>query len=430
MFFQRKAVKFELQMKIAMNRFISASTKIIILINLLFLFSSTIHADERKDSIPLSLKTNAVEWSVFAPNVAAEYGLNKHISADIDLGINAWNRPNNKKYRFMHITGELRYWTHEVFQKSFWGIHASAGSFNINKVKTLFFPFKKDYRYQGTFYNIGVGYGRRWNIDGHWDIEAEIGLGYYYALYDRYNCETCGAKLDENKKGFFGPTKVAVNLVYTLGKKEEKIKVLPAVYTPRPHKKLTPAEKYKNIEAIAEKYPFVREVGSEARRDRRLTVRFPVNNAVIKGEYMGNASSLRDILQAVQDISVDQYADLNSISITGFASPEGNEEYNRQLSKERAQALKEYILNFTSVDADIITISAEGEDWMGLRDAVAKSKMAEKNQILNIIDNTPEDLRKEKLIKLNGGQTWYKLLHTIFPWLRDACYINVWYKKK
>ena len=67
---------------------------------------------------------------------------------------------------------------------------------------------------------------------------------------------------------------------------------------------------------------------------------------------------------------------------------------------------------------------------MGLRDAVAKSKMAEKNQILNIIDNTPEDLRKEKLIKLNGGQTWYKLLHTIFPWLRDACYINVWYKKK
>ena len=142
MFFQRKAVKFELQMKIAMNRFISASTKIIILINLLFLFSSTIHADERKDSIPLSLKTNAVEWSVFAPNVAAEYGLNKHISADIDLGINAWNRPNNKKYRFMHITGELRYWTHEVFQKGFWGIHASAGSFNINKVKTLFFPFK------------------------------------------------------------------------------------------------------------------------------------------------------------------------------------------------------------------------------------------------------------------------------------------------
>lgn len=417
-------------MKIKMNRHISASIKIAGLSALLLGQFTPVQADVRRDSIPLSLKTNFVEWAVFAPNASVEYGLAKHWSVDLDAGFNGWNRPNNKKYRFMHATGEVRYWTDEVFHKGFWGIHATAGSFNINKVKTLFFPFEKDYRYQGTFYSLGVGYGRRWNIDGHWDIEAEVGFGYYYANYNRYNCETCGAKLDENKKGFLAPTKVAVNLVYTLGKKDEKPKVVPAVYTPRPHERLTPAEKYKNIEAIAAKYPFVREVGSEARRDRRLTVRFPVDNSVIKGEFMDNASSLRDILQAVQDIRVERYADLTSISITGFASPEGNEEYNRRLSKDRAEALKNYILNFTSIDPSIINVSAEGEDWMGLRDAVAKSKMAEKNQILNIIDNTPEDLRKDKLKQLNGGLTWQRLLNNIFPWLRDACYINVWYKKK
>ena len=73
----------------------------------------------------------------------------------------------------------------------------------------------KDTRYQGWFVGAGVAYGYAWILGRHWNLEAEIGIGYSYTRYDRFRCTGCGKKIETDKPHHYvGPTKTAVNLVY------------------------------------------------------------------------------------------------------------------------------------------------------------------------------------------------------------------------
>lgn len=61
----------------------------------------------------------------------------------------------------------------------------------------------------------GVAYGYSWILNRNWNIEAELGIGWVYSRYDVYRCADCGKKIRENEShNYFGPTKVAVNLIY------------------------------------------------------------------------------------------------------------------------------------------------------------------------------------------------------------------------
>ena len=62
----------------------------------------------------------------------------------------------------------------------------------------------------------GMAYGYDWILGRHWNVEGEIGLGWIYTRYDSFPCAGCGKKLSEGKThNYVGPTKAAVNLVYT-----------------------------------------------------------------------------------------------------------------------------------------------------------------------------------------------------------------------
>ena len=72
-----------------------------------------------------------------------------------------------------------------------------------------------DYRYQGWFIGAGVAYGYAWILGRHWNLEAEIGVGYAYTQYDSFRCVGCGKRVEKDKPHHYvGPTKAAVNLVY------------------------------------------------------------------------------------------------------------------------------------------------------------------------------------------------------------------------
>ena len=89
---------------------------------------------------------------------------------------------------------------------------------NINfPVNALGSDFRdlKDNRYQGWAAGAGIAYGYAWPVHKHWNIEAEIGIGWLYTRYDRYPCAVCGNKTAENvPHNYYGPTKAAVSVVY------------------------------------------------------------------------------------------------------------------------------------------------------------------------------------------------------------------------
>jgi hypothetical protein len=122
---------------------------------------------------------------------------------------------------------------------------------------------------------------------------------------------------------------------------------------------------------------------------------------------------------------------VSRVDIEGYASPEGPYERNVRLGQNRANALKAYILDKEKRLSDSqIRATSGAEDWEGLRELVVASDMVGKDQVLNIIDNVPEAQRKARIQALNGGRTYRSMLDVLYPQLRSACYVDVWYEDK
>ena len=169
----------------------------------------------------VGIKSNLISDVALSPNLGLEIGLAKHWTLDISGQINAWT-VNKHKWKHWLAQPELRWWYCERFQGSFWGIHALGGQFNIgnipNHVNFFGYDFSKlgDYRYQGWGAGGGISYGYAWILSKHWNLEAEIGVGYVYLMHDTYPaCAKCGSKLAEKvHNNYFGPTKLALNIEY------------------------------------------------------------------------------------------------------------------------------------------------------------------------------------------------------------------------
>lgn len=131
------------------------------------------------------------------------------------------------------------------------------------------------------------------------------------------------------------------------------------------------------------------------------------------------------------------------ISVTGWASPEGEESNNVGVSKNRTdvataqikRVLNEVLdimakrANVPARDVDyykynlekqiVITSRAAGEDWVHFVLMVEESDLQDKHAIVNIIETQQNLIKREQMIR-NMAQTYSLLNDEIFPNLRRA----------
>lgn len=171
----------------------------------------------------VAVKTNLLyDIAAFTANAGVEIGLAPRWTLDLSGNYNGWTLSHDRKWKHWLAQPEARYWFCDRFAGHFVGVHALGGQYNIgglkNGVKFLGTDFSKlsDRRYQGWFTGLGAAYGYDWILGKHWNLEAEIGIGWMYTRYDVYPCTECGSKLAADRPhNYFGPTKAAINLVYT-----------------------------------------------------------------------------------------------------------------------------------------------------------------------------------------------------------------------
>ena len=148
---------------------------------------------------------------------------------------------------------------------------------------------------------------------------------------------------------------------------------------------------------------------------------FPVSKAVILPDFMNNKSELANIHSMFDKIQNDKNLTVTGISIKGFASPEGPLAFNEQLSKKRAEALKNYLSTNEKVPGSLYNVSFGGENWDGLVKALEASSMKDKDTFLSIIQNTTNDVkRKQEIMKVGGGAPYKMMLKDIYPGLRKV----------
>lgn len=169
----------------------------------------------------LAVKTNLLYDATATINLGVEARIAPQWTLDLSGNYNAWKLSHDRRWKHWMLQPEARFWFCDPFIGHFLGVHAHGGKYNVggldNNISFLGTDFSKlsDYRYQGWFLGAGLAYGYSWVLSRHWNLEGEIGFGYAYTRYEKYPCAECGDKQGEGKHHYVGPTKAAINLIYS-----------------------------------------------------------------------------------------------------------------------------------------------------------------------------------------------------------------------
>lgn len=165
----------------------------------------------------LVVKSNLLYDATTTLNLGFEVKLAPKWTLDVPVNYNPWTFSENRKWRHLLVQPELRYWSCQAFNGSFWGIHAHYGMYNVGGLKNPpFSEYMNQHRFQGWLAGAGISYGYHWIFSPRWSLEATVGAGYAFLDYDRYECVTCGELLGKETKHYFGPTKAGISLIYTI----------------------------------------------------------------------------------------------------------------------------------------------------------------------------------------------------------------------
>ena len=162
-----------------------------------------------------------------------------------------------------------------------------------------------------------------------------------------------------------------------------------------------------------------------------LEIVFKVSKAEIDSTVFNNEIAFGKILSAVDKIFSNPHFRVDKIEIAGYASPEGSRRFNNWLGENRAKALIDYIISHRpqyALTPDHFNIHNGEENWAGLRRHLIESQIEERDSVKAIIDSPLPDEEKKSAIKdLNGGKVWKQMLEQVYPHLRCARYLAVFY---
>lgn len=162
-----------------------------------------------------------------------------------------------------------------------------------------------------------------------------------------------------------------------------------------------------------------------------LEIIFKVSKIEIDSSVFNNEVTFGKILSAIDKIFANPKYKVDKIEIAGYASPEGKRSFNNWLGQNRAKALIDYIIQNRpqyNLTTDNFRLRNGEENWEGLRRHVLASTIEEKDQVVEIIDMDLSDEDKKSRIKaIDKGRVWQKMLKEVYPHLRCARYLAVYY---
>lgn len=144
-----------------------------------------------------------------------------------------------------------------------------------------------------------------------------------------------------------------------------------------------------------------------------------------------NRAALRGFLERFNIAVKDSTFRFVSLRLDAYSSPDGITTANKRLSENRAKRLSEYLRSQSGLSGQDIAVQGHGIDWEGLEAMVAVMDVPYKDEVLNLLHDTPEwifdekdrvvDGRKHRLGMLRGGVPYNYMMEHVFPLLRRSC---------
>ena len=151
---------------------------------------------------------------------------------------------------------------------------------------------------------------------------------------------------------------------------------------------------------------------------------FRQGSAEVDTSLSCNAAELARIRKCVADVASRHEYALDSLIIVASCSPEGSLTLNRRLSSRRAEAVRDYIVDFVPKEwRDSLRTSTVPENWeqfsrLVRNDTVMSS--AERRRILRVVEDMDDPDEAER--KLAGLPQYRYLREKIYPKLRSVSF--------
>lgn len=149
---------------------------------------------------------------------------------------------------------------------------------------------------------------------------------------------------------------------------------------------------------------------------------FNINKAIINTKLGNNQAELDKMRKTIDLVKNDADVHITSITLHGYASPDGSYANNEKLAKNRTKAVYDYLRNLYPVEKELFKFSSTAEDWQGVRDYVAKNNIPQKATVLNILNSNMGPDEMERAIAAKAGDAHRYLINHVYPPLRRTEY--------
>lgn len=119
---------------------------------------------------------------------------------------------------------------------------------------------------------------------------------------------------------------------------------------------------YRAVPGVAYLHPEI-EVVKARSESNNIFLDFEVAQIEINPFFGNNPRELAKIESILKELRSDANLQVTGVTITGFASPEGNVQVNNQISRNRAEALRNYLSTRSNIPPYLYRIGNGGEDW-------------------------------------------------------------------
>lgn len=155
----------------------------------------------------VAVKTNALYWASFTPNIGAEFRVNRHVTFNFEAAYNHL-KIFNIDTRGAMITPEVRYWFSARPQAGhFVGIAGIGCHYNFEI---------GDNRHKADLYGGGLTYGYSFVLSRRWSLETTLGVGMAHVQEMRWDKDVYEPDEANVKRWNPIPIKAGVTFVYLI----------------------------------------------------------------------------------------------------------------------------------------------------------------------------------------------------------------------
>ena len=148
-------------------------------------------------------------------------------------------------------------------------------------------------------------------------------------------------------------------------------------------------------------------------------IKYLVNSSDVRNSEL-QGQSVKEFLAFLEEAASDEKSTVTSTEIVAYASPEGSENLNNNLSGNRSESANKAWQKVTKgIDTVEPTVRSVGEDWEGFQQLVQESNLEDKHLILRVLSMYSDPAVRENEIR-NMSQVFTALKGEVLPELRRA----------